>query len=169
MTRLENSVAPPSTTNHKTPHNKKNALSLLAVFGRLRNRLMCLLRIALHASHPIQSVSRSRNHHIPAWLSSIERKSAMHGPRDPHFFEETSSVESARLRREFGIAPVQSWMEMVISKMVTDFKLILSECEMIHEKHSAAKAWFGKRNRHHRPFASPSREACDSRCLVAGY
>jgi hypothetical protein len=91
-----------------------------------------------------------------AWLSSIERKSAMHGPRDRSFLEESSSVESARLRRGFGIAPVQAWMEMVISKVVTDFKLILSECEMIHEKHSAAKAWFGKRNRHHRPFAAGS-------------
>jgi hypothetical protein len=58
--------------------------------------------------------------------------------------ERTSAVESARLHRALGIAPFQPWMEIVIPRWVTDFKLILSECEMIQEKHSAVKAWFGR-------------------------
>jgi hypothetical protein len=70
----------------------------------------------------------------------------MHGPLGRSFFEGTSSTESARLRSGFGIAPFQPWMEIVISKVVTDFKLILSECEVIQEKHSAAKSLVWKRN-----------------------
>jgi hypothetical protein len=144
MTRLENSVAALSTTNNKSWHNKKNSLSLLAAFRSFTNRLCaiyespCTLVIRFRVCRGVEIIT------FQAWLSSTERNSAMHGPLHRSFFEGTSSGESARLRRGFGIGPFQPWMEMLISKVATDFKVIRSECEMIQSSTRGLEVWFGR-------------------------
>ncbi len=43
-----------------------------------------------------------------------------------------------------GIGPFQPWMEMLISKVATDFKVIRSECEMIQSSTRGLEVWFGR-------------------------